>query len=80
MARALAGQLDARGYVERFPLGPDPATFTVTNLLGDPEVEVTAEEDGRISCHYIGSRPAEAAKAMARLTASGRPQADSTRT
>lgn len=76
MARTLAGRLDARGYVMRFPPGRDPATFTVTNLPGGPEVEVTAEDGGRISCHYIGSSPAEAAKVIARLLAPGRPQAD----
>ena len=75
MAHALADRLAARGYQVQFPPGRDPAAFIVTSLPGDPDVEVTAEDSGHVSCHYTGRSPVEAASVIARLLASGHPQA-----
>jgi hypothetical protein len=52
MARALAARLVTRGYQVTFPPGRDSATFKVDGLPGRPDTEVSAEDDGRIQCHY----------------------------
>lgn len=75
MARVLAGQLTAHGHQVEFPVGRDPAVFTVTGLPGEPYVEVTAEDDGLTSCHYSGRSSAEAASVIARLQPAGGTQA-----
>lgn len=74
MARVLAGRLTALGYQVEFPPGRDPAAFTVVSLPGDPDVEVTAEDAGQTSCHYIGRSLVEAGGVIARLEAPGHPQ------
>ena len=71
MARALAARLAGRGYQARFPPGRDPAVFKVTGLYGDPDVEVTAEDDGQTACPYTGRSAAEAAVVIARLPPPG---------
>ena len=76
-ARALAARLAQHGYRVSFPPGRDLAVFKVTGLPGGPDVEVSAEEDGRASCHYTGRSAAEAAQVIARLPAPARPQAES---
>lgn len=75
MAHLLAGRLTAQGYQVNFPAGRDPAAFMVVSLPGGPDVEVTAEEAGHTACHYTGRSPVEAAGVIARLEASGHPQA-----
>jgi len=67
MACALATRLRGHGFQVLFPPGRDPAVFKVTGLPGNPDVEVTAEEDGQTACHYAGRSIAEAAKVIARL-------------
>jgi hypothetical protein len=74
MAQALAARLAANGYQVRFPPGRDPAVFKVTGLPGDPDVEVSAEDDGSASCHYTGRATAEAATVIGRLPVPGHPQ------
>lgn len=59
-ARALAARLAGHGYRVTFPGGRDPAVFKLTGLPGDPDVEVTAEDNA-------GSSLAEAASVIARL-------------
>lgn len=75
MAHVLAGRLTAHGYQVDFPPGRDPAAFIVVSLPGGPDVEVTAEDGGQTSCHYTGRSPVETAGVIARLEASGHPQA-----
>jgi hypothetical protein len=72
-ARVLAARLAGRGYQVWFPPGRDPATFKVTGLPGGPDVEVSAGDDGRASCHYTGCTRARAASVIARLPAPGHP-------
>jgi hypothetical protein len=74
-AQALAGLLAAHGYQAWFPPGRDPATFKVTGLPGDPDVEVSAGDDGGTSCYYTGRSTAEAASVMTRLPVPGTPRA-----
>ena len=74
VARMLAARLAGHGYQVRFPPGRDPAAFKVTGLPGDPDVEVSAEEDGCTSCYYTGRSTAEAATVIARLPVPGHPQ------
>jgi hypothetical protein len=73
-ARALASRLAQHGYQVSFPPGRDPAVFKVTGLPGQPDVEISAENDGSASCHYTGCTQAQAAKVIARLPAPGRSQ------
>jgi hypothetical protein len=47
----------------------------VTGLPGNPEVEVTAEDDGFTGCFYIGRTAADAAQVIGRLPAPGQPDA-----
>ncbi len=75
VARTLAARLAAHGYQVRFPPGRDPATFKMDGLPGDPDVEVSAEEDGWTSCYYTGRSRTEAARVIARLPVPGHPQA-----
>jgi hypothetical protein len=75
MAHVLASRLTAQGYQVDFPAGRDPAAFIVVSLPGGPDVEVTAEDGGQTSCHYTGRSPVETAGVIARLEASGHPQA-----
>ena len=49
----------------------------MTGLPGGPDVEVTAEDNGRAACHYTGRTTAEAARAIARLPVPAQPQAES---
>jgi hypothetical protein len=74
-ARALASRLAEHGYRVRFLSGREPAVFKLTGLPGDPDVEVTAGDNGPAACHYTGSGLAEAATAIARLPVSGCPAA-----
>jgi hypothetical protein len=74
-AEALAARLAAHGYQAWFPPGRDPATFKVTGLPGDPDVEVSAGDDGCTSCYYTGRSTAEAASVIARLPMPGKPRA-----
>ena len=74
-ARALASRLAERGYRVRFVSGRERAVFKLTGLPGDPDVEVTAGDNGPTACHYTGSGLAEAATAIARLPVSGCPAA-----
>ncbi len=67
LARTLAARVEAAGYQVQVPPGRDPAVFTVTGLPGDPQVEVTAEEDGNAGCFYMGRTPADAAQVIGRL-------------
>jgi hypothetical protein len=80
MAQALAARLAAGGYRVTFPPGRDPATFKVTGLRGGPDVEVCAEGDGLVSCHYSGRSKADAAPVIARLLVPGQPDAQSCHT
>lgn len=73
-ARALAARLAQHGYRVSFPPGRDPAVFKVTGLRGRPDVEVSAKNDGSEACHYTGCTQAQAARAIARLSAPGRSQ------
>jgi len=73
-ARSLAARLAERGYRVRFPPGRDPAAFRVTGLPGGPHVEVTAEDDGSVSCYYTGRSAAEAAQVIARISAADHSQ------
>ena len=66
-ALALAARLAQHGYRVSFPPGRDPAVFKVTGLPGEPDVEVTAEDNGQAACHYTGRSQAEAAPVIARL-------------
>lgn len=75
MAQALAARLAADGYRVTFPPGRDPATFKVDGLPGGPDVEVCAEDDGRVSCHYSGRSKADAALVIARLPVPRQPHA-----
>jgi hypothetical protein len=61
-----------------FLSGRDPAVFKLTGLPGDPDVEVTAENNGSAACHYTGSGLEEAAAVIARLPAPGDPAAQAT--
>ena len=74
-ARALAARLAGHGYRVTFLSGRDPALFKLTGLPGDPDVEVTAEDNGSAACHYTGSSLVEAAAVIARLPVSGYPAA-----
>jgi hypothetical protein len=76
-ALALAARLAQHGYRVRFPPGRDPAVFKVTGLPGGPDVEVTAEGNGQVACHYTGRSRAEAALVIARLPVPGHLQAES---
>jgi hypothetical protein len=73
-ARALAARLEEHGYQVTFPPGRDPAVFKVTGLPGEPDIEVTAEDDGSAACHYTGTSTAQAATVIARLPAPAHPQ------
>jgi hypothetical protein len=73
MAQVLAARLAGHGYHILFPPGRDPSAFKVTGLPGDPDVEVTAEDDGSAACHYTGCSTAEAAEVIARLPVPGHP-------
>ena len=75
MARMLAAWVAASGLPVAFPAGRDPATFTVAGLPGGPDVEVSAQETGRVCCHYAGRSHAQAAAVIARLPVPGHPQA-----
>jgi hypothetical protein len=55
MAQVLAARLTASGYRVRFLPGRDPAVFNVIRLPGGPDVEVSAEDDGSVSCHTPGA-------------------------
>jgi NAD(P)-dependent dehydrogenase (short-subunit alcohol dehydrogenase family) len=81
-ARALAARLAERGYRVTFLSGRDPAVFKLAGLPGDPDVEVTAEDNGPAACHYTGSSLAETAAVIARLPLSRHPatQADASDT
>lgn len=81
-ARALAARLAERGYRVTFLPSRDPAVFKLAGLPGDPDVEVTAEDNGPAACHYTGSSLAEAAAVIARLPLSCHPatQADASDT
>jgi hypothetical protein len=68
-ARALAARLAEHGYRVTFLSGRDPAVFKLTGLPGDPDVEVTAGNNGPAACHCTGSRLEEAAAVIARLSA-----------
>jgi hypothetical protein len=70
-ARALAARLAEHGHPVMFPAGRDPAVFKLAGLPGDPDVEVTAEDNGSAACHYTGSGLAEAAAVIARLPVPG---------
>jgi hypothetical protein len=72
-ARALAARLAEHGYRVTFPSRRDPAVFKLTGLPGDPDVEVTAEDNRPAACHFTGSSLAEAATVIARLPLSGYP-------
>lgn len=72
-AQALAARLAKHGYRVTFLSRRDPAVFKLTGLPGDPDVEVTAEDNGPAACHYTGSNLAEAAAVIARLPLSGYP-------
>ena len=74
MAQDLAARLTAHAYLVWFPPGRDPATFKLSGLAGDPDVEVSAEDDGWTGCHCIGRTRAEAAEVIARLPVRGHPQ------
>ena len=74
-ARALASRLAEHGYRVRFLPGREPAVFQLTGLPGDPDVEVTAGDNGPAACHSTGSGLAAAATATARLPVSGHPAA-----
>jgi hypothetical protein len=76
-ALALAARLAQHGYRVSFPPGRDPAVFKVTGLPGGPDVEVSAEDNGQVACHYTGRSTAEAAPVIARLPVPGQPQAES---
>jgi hypothetical protein len=77
-ARALAARLAEHGYRVTFLSGRDPAVFKLTGLPGDPDVEVTAENNGPTACHYTGSSLEAAAAVIARLPESGDPAAQAT--
>ncbi|MGH3247245.1 MAG: hypothetical protein ACRDOI_13695 [Trebonia sp.] len=51
-AQSLAARLSAHGYQVQFPADRDPAVFKLTGLPGDPDVEVSAGEDGSAVCHH----------------------------
>jgi hypothetical protein len=70
-ARALAPRLAEHGYRVTFPAGRDPAVFKLTGRPGDPDVEVTAEDNGPAACRHRGSGLAEAAAVIARLPVPG---------
>jgi hypothetical protein len=72
-ARALAARLTEHGYRVTSLSRRDPAVFQLIGLPGDPDVEVTAEDNGPAACHYTGSNLAEAAAVIARLPLSGYP-------
>ena len=72
-ARALAARLAEHGYQVTSLPGHDPAVFKLAGLPGDPDVEVTAEDNGATACHYTGSSLAEAAAVIARLPLSRHP-------
>jgi hypothetical protein len=74
MTPALAARLAALGYQLRLPPGRDPAMLEVAGPPGDPDVEVSAEDDGAASCHYTGRIKAEAAKVIGLPTVRGHPQ------
>jgi hypothetical protein len=74
-ALALAARLAQHGYRVRFPPRRDPAVFKVTGLPGGPDVEVTAEDNGQVACHYTSRSTAGAARVIARLPVP-QPQAD----
>jgi hypothetical protein len=71
-ARALAVRLAEHGYRVIFPAGRDPAVFKLTGLPGDPDVEVTAEDNGPAACPHTGSNLTEAATVIARLAVPAR--------
>jgi hypothetical protein len=73
MARMLAARVAAGGHQVVFPAGSDPATFKVAGLPGGPDVEVSAQENGRVCCHYTGRSQAAAAVVIARLPVPGHP-------
>jgi hypothetical protein len=75
LARALAARVAALGYQVRFRRGRDPAAFMVDGLPGDPDVEVSVEDDGWTSCYYTARSPAHAAAVIARLPLRGHPHA-----
>lgn len=69
-ARALAARLAEHGYRVTFLSRRDLAVFKLAGLPGDPDVEVTAEDNGPAACYYTGSSLAEAAAVIARLSLS----------
>ena len=73
VARMLAARVAAGGHQVVFPAGRDPATFKVAGLPGGPDVEVSAQDDGRVSCHYTGRSQAHAAVVIAGLPVPGHP-------
>jgi hypothetical protein len=72
-AQALAARLAEHGYRVMFRSRRGPAVFKLTGLPGDPDVEVTARDNGSAACHRTGSGLAEAAAVIARLPLSGYP-------
>lgn len=66
-ARALAARLAEHGYRVTFLSGRDLADFKLAGLPGDPDAEVTAEDNGPAACRYTGSSLAEAAAVITRL-------------
>lgn len=72
-ASVLAARVTASGYKVVFPPGRDPATFKVDRLPGVPDVEVSVEDDGRVSCHFTGTSQAQAAVVIARMPVPGHP-------
>jgi hypothetical protein len=54
-----------------FPAGRDPAVFKLTGLPGDPDIEITAEDNGSAACRYAASNLAEVATVIARLPVPG---------
>jgi NAD(P)-dependent dehydrogenase (short-subunit alcohol dehydrogenase family) len=71
--RALAARLAEHGYRVTFLSRRDLAVFKLAGLPGDPDVEVTAEDNGSAACYYTGSSLAEAAAVIARLPLSESP-------
>jgi len=72
-ARAPAARLAEHGYRVTLLSRRHPAVFKLTGLPGDPDVEVTTEDNGPAACHHTCTSLAEAAAVIARLPVSGCP-------
>jgi hypothetical protein len=72
-ALPVAARVADGGHQVVFPPGRDAATFKVAGLPGEPDVEVSAQDDGRLCCHYTGASQAQAALVIARLPVPGHP-------